>query len=87
MEFVKKGAINHLSQNISGNVLLLTQEGIYHLFEDVLKPQFAHVHVTFYTQISSNPKREEIQAECCLSLRIQQLLLINGTVLFKLIKN
>ena len=61
MEFIGKGTISHLCQQITGNVLLFTQESVYNLFEKILCPQLENVDVTLYTKISSNPQREEIQ--------------------------
>lgn len=61
MEFIGRGAICHLNQQLRGNVLLFTQTSVYALFERILKSQMENVSVTLYTKISSNPQREEIQ--------------------------
>ena len=61
MEFVGRGVVRHLSQQIKGCVLVFTQNGVYKLFKDTLLPQLENVNVTFYTEISPNPKREEIK--------------------------
>lgn len=61
MEFIGRGTICHLNQQLRGNVLLFTQESVYALFETILKSQMENVSVTLYTKISSNPQREEIQ--------------------------
>lgn len=61
MEFIGRGTISHLNQQLRGNVLLFTQESVYALFETILKSQMENVSVRIYTKISSNPQREEIQ--------------------------
>ena len=61
MDFIERGAVNYLSGQISGRVLLFTQDGVYNLFANILDPQLENVEVTLYKDITPNPKRQEIQ--------------------------
>ncbi len=57
-EFVYRGAIKNLVQVVSGRPLLFTQRTAYKLLKSCLDPLAPCV----WTEMSANPKREEIQA-------------------------
>lgn len=57
MEFIGRNSIQNLSKLAKGKVLLFTQKDIYQLFKATLNLQKCEL----YTQISENPKRDEIQ--------------------------
>ena len=61
MEYVGRNCIINLEKIIHGNVLFFTQDPIFKIFSDIIKPQLKKVTVTFFTDITDNPKKEEIQ--------------------------
>lgn len=61
MEFIGKGCINHLKECVKKDTLLFIQNGNLNRFKNVLSPLLKQSNVTYYTEISANPKREEIQ--------------------------
>lgn len=61
MEYIGRGTISNLRNVIKGRVLLFTQNCIYNIFSSSLIPQFEGCDVVFYTNITENPKREEIK--------------------------
>ena len=61
MEFVGRNSIVNLRNIAQNKVLLFTQEGIYKIFGNIVDNELQNKDVTFFTKITENPKREEIQ--------------------------
>lgn len=62
MEFIGRNSIINLKEIVKGRVLMFTQSGIYNIFADIINNELQAVDVTFFNQITENPKREEIKA-------------------------
>ena len=61
MDFIGKGCVNHLKECVKKDTLLFIQNGNLNRFKNVLLPLLEKTHVIYYTEISANPKHEEIQ--------------------------
>lgn len=62
MDFIGRNSIVNLKNITKGKVLLFTQDGIYNIFRETIENELKNTDITFFNNITENPKRQEIQS-------------------------